>query len=428
MYVNTYGVVNNTKIKPSSFPEHRPKRQGHAFDPQDRLSHLRETIKTANRYTVIALIVVAIVTAAFAVAKLSSADAHVQGAVNTFGSASYYGNPTPGPGDSITSIDSVNNGSGYWTVTNTGKVQAFGQAGHFGDLNGSNVKDIISIVGTKDNSGYWLLGADGGVFTFGSATFAGSAVDLGTTSKFPFVAILPSGTERGYNLVDNSGAVYTFGDAQYYGGANGITSGDKIVDVTGTKSGRGYVMVASKGGVFTFGDAQFFGALSASQLNKSAVSITLANNDSGYWILGDDGGVFTFGNLEFYGSAVEPQKSAVPSTDITPTNDGKGYWVVNGATRVAQPAASKTATSYNEEVWAALRNCESHGNYQTNTGNGYYGAYQFSASTWRSMKTGYEFAHLAPPEVQDDAAIRLQQRGGWGQWPVCSKVALRQAN
>ena len=29
-----------------------------------------------------------------------------------------------------------------------------------------------------------------------------------------------------------------------------------------------------------------------------------------------------------------------------------------------------------------LRLCESGGNYQTNTGNGYYGAYQFSIATW----------------------------------------------
>lgn len=32
-----------------------------------------------------------------------------------------------------------------------------------------------------------------------------------------------------------------------------------------------------------------------------------------------------------------------------------------------------------------LRQCESHGNYQINTGNGYYGAYQFSASTWNRI-------------------------------------------
>lgn len=74
-----------------------------------------------------------------------------------------------------------------------------------------------------------------------------------------------------------------------------------------------------------------------------------------------------------------------------------------------------------DDVWAALRRCESGGNYALNTGNGYYGAYQFSASTWNSMGAGYARADLAPPSVQDDAARRLQARSGWGQWPSCSR-------
>lgn len=425
MYVNTNGVVDNQiKLRPSSSPNHRPKRQGHAFAPQTRLSHLRETVKTANKFAVIAVLVFAVLTTAFAAAKLSSADAHIQGAINTFGDAQYLGNPAINAGETAVAIDSVSRGGGYWTVTNTGRVSGFGAAGTYGDLAGRNIKNIVNIVATSSNRGYWLLGSDGGVFTFGDANFYGSAIDLGAT-KNPYVAIVPSRSQAGYNLVDNTGAVYSFGDAQYYGGANGITSGDKIVDVASTQTGEGYTMVASKGGVFTFGDAHFFGALSASQLNKNAVSIALANNDTGYWILGDDGGVFTFGSLDFMGSSVETPRGTVPSTDIAVSNEGKGYWVLNGASRMG--SISKTATTYGPEVWAALRNCESHGNYEINTGNGFYGAYQFSAPTWRSMKTGYEFAHQAPPEVQDDAAIRLQQRGGWGQWPVCSKVALRQA-
>ena len=71
-------------------------------------------------------------------------------------------------------------------------------------------------------------------------------------------------------------------------------------------------------------------------------------------------------------------------------------------------------------VWAELRQCESGGNYAIDTGNGYYGAYQFSAATWH----GLGFAGLpnqAPPAVQDEAAVELQARSGWGQWPACSR-------
>jgi resuscitation-promoting factor RpfB len=61
-----------------------------------------------------------------------------------------------------------------------------------------------------------------------------------------------------------------------------------------------------------------------------------------------------------------------------------------------------------------LRICESGGNYQDNTGNGYYGAYQFSPGTWNSLNTGYARADLAPPSVQDSAIVRNTNRSGAG--------------
>jgi len=73
-----------------------------------------------------------------------------------------------------------------------------------------------------------------------------------------------------------------------------------------------------------------------------------------------------------------------------------------------------------DQIWQRLRNCEAGGRYDRNSGNGYYGAYQFSAGTWRSL--GYKgLPHQAPAEVQDEAARKLQARGGWGQWPACSR-------
>jgi hypothetical protein len=72
-------------------------------------------------------------------------------------------------------------------------------------------------------------------------------------------------------------------------------------------------------------------------------------------------------------------------------------------------------------VWAQLRNCESDGNYSENSGNGYYGAYQFSLPTWDSLGLG-GLPSQAAPAAQDAAAVRLQIRGGWRQWPMCSWV------
>jgi hypothetical protein len=69
----------------------------------------------------------------------------------------------------------------------------------------------------------------------------------------------------------------------------------------------------------------------------------------------------------------------------------------------------------------ALRGCESGGNYATNTGNGYYGAYQFSFGTWRAL--GYAgTAATSPAWQQDEAVIRLHARSGWSSWPGCARA------
>lgn len=60
-----------------------------------------------------------------------------------------------------------------------------------------------------------------------------------------------------------------------------------------------------------------------------------------------------------------------------------------------------------------LRMCESHGNYSEDTGNGYYGAYQFSLSTWNRL--GYSgLPNDAPPAVQDNAIVKNTNRSSGG--------------
>ena len=88
---------------------------------------------------------------------------------------------------------------------------------------------------------------------------------------------------------------------------------------------------------------------------------------------------------------------------------------------VAPVSAPVTApvTASSSDVWAELRDCESGGNYAEDTGNGFYGAYQFAPGTWTAL--GYSgLPNEAPPAVQDAAAQQLQSRSGWGQWPGCS--------
>jgi hypothetical protein len=70
-------------------------------------------------------------------------------------------------------------------------------------------------------------------------------------------------------------------------------------------------------------------------------------------------------------------------------------------------------------AWLELRMCESGDDYRTNTGNGYYGAYQFSEQTWLGLGLPGR-PDLASPAVQDAAAVKLQSEVGWGAWPACS--------
>lgn len=70
--------------------------------------------------------------------------------------------------------------------------------------------------------------------------------------------------------------------------------------------------------------------------------------------------------------------------------------------------------------WEALRQCESSGNYLVNTGNGYYGAYQFDQATWESVG-GSGRPHWAEPVVQDARARLLHARRGWQPWPICGR-------
>ncbi|MFF9394016.1 transglycosylase family protein [Streptomyces griseoluteus] len=85
-------------------------------------------------------------------------------------------------------------------------------------------------------------------------------------------------------------------------------------------------------------------------------------------------------------------------------------------------AASGEAQAADNGVWDRIAQCESGGNWHINTGNGYYGGLQFSASTWRAYGGGAyaATADQASRSAQIAVASKVQQAQGWGAWPVCS--------
>lgn len=91
----------------------------------------------------------------------------------------------------------------------------------------------------------------------------------------------------------------------------------------------------------------------------------------------------------------------------------------------AKLVVANAPAAASDDAFAKLRMCESGGIYSRNSGNGFYGAYQYDIGTWANYG-GYARADLAPPAVQDAKARETQARRGWNPWPACSrKLGLR---
>jgi murein DD-endopeptidase MepM/ murein hydrolase activator NlpD len=78
-----------------------------------------------------------------------------------------------------------------------------------------------------------------------------------------------------------------------------------------------------------------------------------------------------------------------------------------------------------ESTWDKVAQCESTNNWKINSGNGFYGGLQFTASTWREFG-GTQYAaraDLATKGQQIAIAEKVLASQGPGAWPVCSVKA-----
>jgi len=73
-------------------------------------------------------------------------------------------------------------------------------------------------------------------------------------------------------------------------------------------------------------------------------------------------------------------------------------------------------------VWACIAHYESGGNPAENTGNGFYGAFQFTLSTWQAAGGGPGLPSDYSYSQQLVIAERVQQMQGWGAWPNTSRM------
>ena len=90
-----------------------------------------------------------------------------------------------------------------------------------------------------------------------------------------------------------------------------------------------------------------------------------------------------------------------------------------GTASAAPSAPSVESTS----TWNELAHCESTGNWDADTGNGFKGGLQFTPSTWKEFG-GTQYApsaDQASKSEQIEIAKKVQDQQGWKAWPACTK-------
>jgi murein DD-endopeptidase MepM/ murein hydrolase activator NlpD len=97
-----------------------------------------------------------------------------------------------------------------------------------------------------------------------------------------------------------------------------------------------------------------------------------------------------------------------------------------GASVVLPLVASGSAQAASVDTWDKVAECESSGNWQANTGNGYYGGLQFNNSSWAAAG-GTEYApraDQATKEQQIATAEKLLDQQGPGAWSCAGAGGL----
>jgi hypothetical protein len=117
-------------------------------------------------------------------------------------------------------------------------------------------------------------------------------------------------------------------------------------------------------------------------------------------------------------TTTEATPETVPTTEVPATT-------APSTTRVR---VTTTVAVQGGDTLACIRSYEQNDNprkgptgYASDTGNGYYGAYQFTLGTWQSVGGSGNPAHASPAE-QDMRAQMLLDRRGLAPWPTPAKM------
>jgi resuscitation-promoting factor RpfC len=106
----------------------------------------------------------------------------------------------------------------------------------------------------------------------------------------------------------------------------------------------------------------------------------------------------------------------------------RGVWLMAGTALLALiPSTMGAGTASADTVnWDAIAQCESGGNWSTDTGNGTYGGLQFKQATW-ATHGGVGNPASASRAEQIRVAERVLATQGLDAWPKCGAQAARPA-
>lgn len=111
-----------------------------------------------------------------------------------------------------------------------------------------------------------------------------------------------------------------------------------------------------------------------------------------------------------------PVQSLTAGSSYTPSYRSTAAYASHPTYRSYRATSSYSPSG----VWACIAAHESGSNPATDTGNGYYGMYQFTLGTWYAAG-GSGNPAAASAAQQTAVAQRVQQQQGWGAWPVTSR-------
>jgi hypothetical protein len=123
-------------------------------------------------------------------------------------------------------------------------------------------------------------------------------------------------------------------------------------------------------------------------------------------------------NIVRYGTVAKDGDVEIATPDDVKSSVERMQSAFAAPQAAATDSAATTTTDTGAVASSSTAQCESGGDYSTDTGNGYYGAYQFDQGTWDAYApAGYAGTNpaAAPPEVQDAAYAAVP----YDAWPNC---------